>query len=202
MRIQEKRTSRKKKLAIISASLALVALLAGSILYVYVLNGNIFGWTSGKKSTVLDSNIVNNEKPTEEQKDAGTTIKENSVNTNQGDKLGTSTSDKVPTPSPNANGKSKVDVTITASNLSVNLSTYQIRSLISAVVSTGTCTLTLTQSDKVVTKTAGIQSLSSSSTCQGFDVPTSELAPGKWQVGLNFENNTLTGSASTSIVIQ
>jgi hypothetical protein len=137
----------------------------------------------------------------QDQRNAGQQIKESSLDS-QKDKTGISGSDQPPTPAPSPNGgKSTIEINITAANQ--NDSLLQIRSLILAVDSGGICSLSLTRSGfSPITKTAPAQALSSSSTCQGFDIPLSELAPGEWSVILNYESSSLVGSTTRSITIK
>jgi len=146
-----------------------------------------------------DSSTINTKPATKEQQDAGQQVKQ--TNADEDAKNKSNGSDQPAAPVPQPNSKSSVTVSITAANQ--NGSMLQIRSLIEAVDSTGTCTLTLTKSGSAtVTKTAGVQALASSSTCQGFNVPTSELSKGTWSINLVFENSTLKGEASKTVDVQ
>lgn len=91
-------------------------------------------------------------------------------------------------------------ITITASNQ--NGSIYQVRTLINVVVSDGTCTLTLTNGNHTVAKSSGVQANPSSSTCQGFDVPVSELSPGDWDLTVTFSNETHQAKTSKTVTIK
>ena len=51
--------------------------------------------------------------------------------------------------------------------------------------STGTCDLILSSGDKTYTKTVKTLDNPSSATCDGFDVPVSELAPGTWSISIS-----------------
>ena len=136
-----------------------------------------------------------------EQNTNGAQIKQQSLqNTEKG--TGQSGSDQPPSPTPQPNAKSIVDVVFTASNQSD--STVQIRVLVSAVDSDGSCALTLTSSSSgtVINKQSGVQALSTTSTCQGFDIPLGELHTGTWSVSVLYENPNLTGSASTTIEVK
>lgn len=138
------------------------------------------------KGTKRGLNDIDYGPPTKEQQDAG------------GD-TGKAGSDPLPNPTPQESGKSIVDVTITIDqNDGSNL---KIRSLISAIDNSGSCTLTLTQNGTNVQKKADVQALSSSSTCKGFSVPLSELSPGRWQLVLQFENDSLMGTAKQVVEI-
>lgn len=190
MNLKHKRTF-KKPLLITVAIIILIGITF--CLYVYVFKGPIPDW---KKSPVTQVNTVNYDKPSKEQSEAGDNI-ENDNKSNNPSQVG---SDRAPQPSGTSQDKGKTPVTITSSGQNGN--TAQIRSLISAVVNTGTCTLTMTKQAQTVIKTSPIQSLPSSTTCQGFDIPISELSPGTWKVELVFENDTLKGVASSNINIQ
>lgn len=154
------------------------------------------------KSDQTPSNInhVDYNKPTKDQTAAGNTTKNNSLNTTANSKPNISGSDQASPPVPQASGKGKVDATLTAANQ--NGSTLQLRFSIGAVTNSGTCTLTLKKDSSVITKTAEIQALAGSSTCKGFDVPTTELAPGTWQIGMHFENDNLVADTSGSTVVR
>jgi hypothetical protein len=184
-----KRSTNHKKLLIIACVILL--LVAIPLTYVYAFNGNLFGW---KKPTIQNTSInkgsTNYGPATPEQQKAGTSAKSGS------------TTDTTPSPAPiPGSDKKSVQVTITAANQ--NGSVLQIRALIGAVENTGTCTLVLSRAGQSsVTKTAGTQALSSTSTCQGFDVPTTELSTGAWQALITYDSPTLTGSATKSITVQ
>jgi hypothetical protein len=182
-----KKSTNRKNLIIICVVLLFIA---SSIIYVYAFNGNLFGW---QKSTTPDTNqdqkSVNYDPATPEQQKAGTTVKSGSTDT-----------PPTPTPIPGSD-KKNVQLTITAANQ--NESTYQIRTLISAVEDTGICTLTLTSTGKTtVIKTTNSQALASTSTCQGFDIPVSELPVGIWHAVIEYNSTALTGSANQDIVVK
>jgi hypothetical protein len=134
----------------------------------------------------------------EQQKSAGDQTKSNAVDASSGK---SAANDTPPTPQPIENSsKSNVGVTMTAS--AQNGSMYQMRFQIDAPTNEGTCTLTLTKGASTVTKTATVQALAKISTCQGFDVPVSELSTGQWTVSLSYESDTLTGSTTSTITVQ
>lgn len=94
----------------------------------------------------------------------------------------------------------KVAMSITAS--AQNAGTYQIRTLIQALIPGGTCTLQLTKGSSVVTKTAGVSLFAQTSTCQGFDVPVSELSTGTWSAKVTFEGDSKSGETTTDIEVR
>lgn len=180
-----------KKL-IITISLAIL-LVGAALTYIYAFNGNLFGWKTAQNTPTT----TNYGPATSDQQKNGTTIK-----TNSSASPGASGSDQpsAPTPIPGSAQKG-VAVTITAANQ--NGSTLQIRALIGAVENTGTCTLTLSQTgQQTVTKTSGTQALSSTSTCQGFDIPTSELSTGVWHITITYNSPTLTGATTKDVTVK
>ncbi len=183
-----KQKSKKTLIIIIAAA---VVLLTGSSAFAYF---NKLGPFSSSQNP-----NVNTKAATKEQQDAGQQVKQEKADEDAKSKP--SGSDQPAAPVPQPSGKSTVTVSITAANQ--NSGMLQIRNLIEAVDSTGTCTLTLTKSGSTtVTKTAGVQALASSSTCQGFNIPVSELSKGTWNIDLLFENSTLKGTASKTVDIQ
>lgn len=178
--------SKKKLAAVIAAILLLLSV--GSIVYFMKL------WPFKSSNT-----SINMKPATKEQQETGRAIKQTSNNASIENKP--SGSDQPSPPVSQPNGKSIIAISITAANQNSN--TLQIRSLIEATVSDGTCTLTLTKPGYAsLVKTANVHPLASSSTCQGFDIATSELARGIWNINLVFENSSLRGETSKSVDIQ
>lgn len=196
MKIPTPKVSKKKIVLII---IVIILLVAGSLgAYLYAFKGKLFGWSPLADNKSKGSSI-NYDKPTKEQKQTGDDTKKQTV-TKEEAKPNTGGSDQTPAPNPQPSGKSKVNMMISAANQ--NGALLQVRSLISTVTNSGTCTITLTKAGQTVAKTAGVQALASDSTCQGFDIPTSELSPGTWQVALHFENNELQGDTSRAVSVQ
>jgi hypothetical protein len=52
------------------------------------------------------------------------------------------------------------------------------------------------------TAAAGVQALSSTTTCKGFDIPLDQLAPGAWIITIDFSNDSLIASTSKEITIK
>jgi hypothetical protein len=139
--------------------------------------------------------------PTDEQLSAGDDIADRTKTQSDGGSDPNAVgSDRPPAPTPAPDGgKSIVKVTIASVNQ--NDGVLQIRTLISAVASTGSCTLTLVNEGVTITRTAQIQALPSSATCKGFDIALSELSVGPWQATLVYENDELTGTATKEIKV-
>lgn len=75
-----------------------------------------------------------------------------------------------------------------------------IRTTIDQMVS-GTCQLKLTNGQRVVTKESAIAQNPSSSTCEGFNVPTNELGSGNWQIEIQTSGDGKTGTLKDSVTI-
>lgn len=128
-------------------------------------------------------NTVDYSDPSSNQKDTGDKTKQNTVNSSDTSNI-------------------KTDRTVTITALQQNNNVLQARSYIDTVVTTGTCTLTLTNAASTVTKQASIQSTADISTCQGFDVNMSELSTGQWSVKIQYKLDTGTYEATSSVQVQ
>lgn len=74
-----------------------------------------------------------------------------------------------------------------------------IRTTINQLISSGTCNLTLSSGQKTVTRTANIMQNPSSSSCEGFDIPTSELGSGTWNINIKVTGDGKTGTLTDSV---
>lgn len=181
----KKRLSKKAILIIIVIFLLLLTL--GFISYTYT--NNIFHPEKSSVNQPAKSNVINYGPATNDQKNAGTQVK-----------TGTNEAPSSPTSIPNSD-KKYVETQITAVNQ--NSSILQIRTLIGIIDSTGTCTLTMTsEGQSTITKTANTQPLASTSTCQGFDIPMSELSVGTWHIVIDYTSDKLIGTASQDKVLK
>lgn len=92
------------------------------------------------------------------------------------------------------------DIQITAAY--VNNDVLQVRTLIPKVTAEGNCTIQVASSGQVVySSSAGVQALSSSSTCKGFDVPLSSLGPGTWTITVTYTAAASTSTATKEVII-
>ncbi|MDN5275357.1 MAG: hypothetical protein JWN33_6 [Candidatus Saccharibacteria bacterium] len=189
-------TNKLKKPVGVTA-LIVLALLACSFLYIYAFNGTFFGWTP--KSVSDEASSINLNTPSAEQISDGNASKQNTID-NSSSKTGTG-SDQPPAPTPQPTGKSVVAATITSVNESDTM--LEIRTVIYSIQKDGTCTLSLTkQGTNTITLTVGAQSLPSSTTCKGFDIPLSELESGTWEAMVVYENDAVRGEAKKAITIK
>ena len=178
--------SNKKKTLLIAI---IVVLLAGGAAAAY--------WVSNRNSGDKQEG-VNHEPASQTEKDAGKQSKDETINkdTSSNSSKENSSTETPPVPS---NQTTTIPMRITASSQNGNV--YQIRILIDQVVN-GSCTITLTRGGSKVTKSAPTQALAQSSTCQGFDIPVSELSPGAWQIAITLSGSGITGNTSGTIEIK
>lgn len=193
MKILKRKNSIKNKIILVLVVIAL--LIATSFVYFFILKRSLFGWSP--IGSVSSNSSINYEKPTDEQKNAGNAIKNNSVTDSEKDTR--PSSDRPTPPIPQEDGRAEITVFITAA--SQNGSLVQVRSSLGIVTNSGTCTLKVTNGNAVIKKTAPVQPLASASTCQGFDIPVTELGAGTWSLSLFFENDDVYGNASKDIVV-
>lgn len=184
MKILRQSPSRKKVTLIVAATVVALLLVGTAAAYYY----HVGPFHVDKSPTI-------NLKPlTSEQKKAGEIQKKAIVIPDRNAKQ-------------NLPGTTPAD-TSTGSDVVTDITAFQdgdavrVRNLIKTVASDGTCTLTLTNGNTTATKTSGIQALPSSSTCKGFDVPTSELSPGDWNITIAVTINGSTGSASKTLTVK
>ncbi|HET6746729.1 MAG TPA: hypothetical protein VFH06_01330 [Candidatus Saccharimonadales bacterium] len=193
MKIASRKNTKKY---FIAAGIIIVLVVAGLATYVLAFKGTLFGWPHQNTS----DNSTSYSKPSEEQIKAGNDTKKDTVDSESKPSSGSNTDHPTSPDTPSQSGsKTTVSMTITAANQ--NGSVFQLRSFISTITNSGTCTLTLTQGSRSVTKTAGVQAAASTSACKGFDVPVSELGAGVWQASLHFENESVTADASQKITV-
>lgn len=126
-------------------------------------------------------NDVDYEPATDQQIEDGTTIKEQTVE--------------------NADQEPADTLSLTLTSFKKNPTTYHVGVDIAQVLSTGTCTITLTPvgSGEPMTLTADIQPLAGYSTCKGFDILVSELNNQNWTIDAAVTSGDLTGSANGTI---
>lgn len=104
--------------------------------------------------------------------------------------------------SPEIDAPKNVGVTITTANQNEN--TVQVRAIIDILTNDGTCTLTMSkQSQPDYTLNSNIKATASYSVCEGFDINSSKLSKGTWNVKVEYTNDkdNLKGAANDSLVV-
>lgn len=76
-----------------------------------------------------------------------------------------------------------------------------IRTTINQAISSGSCRLALTSGAKSVSRESGIVPNPSSASCEGFDVPTSELGSGNWSITITITDGSRSGELKGSVTI-
>lgn len=76
-----------------------------------------------------------------------------------------------------------------------------LRVTIDQSLTAGTCSLKLTSAGKTVTRSASIITNPSSSTCEGFSVPVSELSSGQWAIEITVTSGNRTGTFKDRVTI-
>lgn len=183
MKIKSRKSS--KKLWVILSVVLLVAI-GSAVAYALTRTPVTKPAPTSQPDTSTPSKSVNVTEPSNEQITSGQDNKKQSLDTTQNSTTTTTTPDTLA-------------VTITAANKNGN--TLQIRSLIDAVIGSGTCSLTLSNGSSVVTKSASIQAGPNNSTCTGFDVPVSELSTGTWTIKITVTSEGKTGTAQSQVTI-
>lgn len=172
-----------KKIALIIVVSALLLIGGGATVYALTSKQGDSNIHSETETSTDSTPTINTDKPTNEQVQAGNEAKDNTVNQDQGNEQTGSLSASI-TYTQVANQNVKVGV------------------VIDSLISSGTCTFSATRSGaSTVTKTASVQALNSSSTCEGFTIPTSEfIGSGEWMFTVKVESSdqsiTLNGSFS------
>lgn len=179
-----------RKILIIAAALILaVGLIFATLEFLHVNNFTRQNSNTNTTDNGSQTININNDPATKEQVEAGSNTKNGS-------------SSDTPSQPATIEGETKKVAQVTISAANQNDPYLQIRTIIGAVEASGTCSLSLISSSKTVTKTAPVQPLATTSTCQGFDVPLTELAKGNWQIKIVYSSNSLTGTATQDIVIK
>lgn len=130
-------------------------------------------------------NTVNYEAPTTEQSQIGTSTKEKVA------EQAKQQEGQTDTPSSDAT----IPVTITSVQPG---ETVYVRAMIQEMTTRATCKLNMSGPEgKTYSASAGTQALAGSSTCQGFNIPMSALAPGDWKITIKITDDGRSGAATT-----
>lgn len=180
-----KSTNSKRKLSrrwiMIIAVLATALLAAGVVTYTYIKGNNDKTTLNDSKSENSSSNKVNYDPPTNEEKAAGDKQKSESVNAE-----------------PSTDQSNNLDVTFSAVNQ--NDDVVQIRTMIQGVIQ-GSCSLTVVNGSQSKTFTSSTQLLANASTCSGFDISTSDIGTGKWDIKLTVTSNDNAKKGETTTML-
>lgn len=186
MRINKQKITRRN----ITIAAIVILLLIGTGVAAWALMGG-FGSDNADNNDTKPENTVDYESATEEQKKAGSKAKEDFIDREYGS----------PSPQPSQSpALSNIAVTITsAGQFDGNL---QIRTIIETLKINGVCQLTMSrEGSEPVIRSAGTQVMGTYSVCQGFDIPTSGLRKGQWNLKVEYSNDGSGGSAERKVDI-
>ena len=169
-----------KKLPLVLTVIAIFALASG-VVYAYTQFSTP---KSEQEFTDTTEDGIDYNPPTEEQIQTGTDIKQE-------------TSDREnETPAP----ANSLAVSITSTG--ENQGELHVGVLISSLLSSGTCSLKLTNQSTTITKTSNIMSANSYSSCSSFGITYSDLAAGQWTAGVTVTSGNASGSASSTFEVR
>lgn len=176
MKIAKKQKSKKKRILII-LSIVVLVIAAGGITYAIL-----------STRMASDENTVDYNPPTEEQRKAGEEIKQESIKSEE---------------EAEQNDEADVgEVVVDITSVNQNNGQLQLRTLVHTL-DNGECTLTLSgPNNQSKQYSASTQSFASNSSCQGFDVPVSELSSGEWRAEIIFTSDQSRGVAMQNITIE
>lgn len=184
------RKTKNNKVLLTTLLVGLLAV-AGVAAYIYL-----------RPSEVESDQSVNYDEATEEQIQAGKDTAEQQPSTSDDD--ATESPDgqaDTPLQSLPAPVETAGDIHLTVVSQSDN--TLTIRTLIQGVAHGGSCELRLSRlGAPTVTRTAGTQLTASNSTCQGFDIDTSTMQKGDYNLNVTYRKDDVSKSASQKITIR
>lgn len=100
-----------------------------------------------------------------------------------------------------SNINSSANLTGVISDKSVTGDMLILRTTINQFLSSGSCELTLANGTKTISRSSGIIQNPSSSSCEGFDIPVTELGSGTWNVEIKVTSGDRTGLLKDSVNI-
>lgn len=181
MRIQQKKSPKK---ALLIAGIA-----------VLILGGGVYAYYTTR--------------PSDDKRSTETTNNDNPKTSDETDK----TDDKTTPTTPGEDGKEtpkqyegdnpNTDKSLTGiiNYKSVADGNLTLRVTIDQSLTSGTCSLKLTSTGKMVTRSAPVITNPSSSTCEGFSVPVSELSSGQWAIEITVTSGSRTGTFKDKVTI-
>ena len=192
MKIQKKykNSPKKRKLLIVFTSLFVTALILVAA-FLFIHNQQTQNHINTDKDEV---NVVDFEKPSSDQQDAGDKAKEDFNNSKKDDST-TVAPEKL-------NGKNVLPVTIININNS-DPEQVSIRASVDTLEKDGTCKLVITDKNGLVIESqqSSLQTQSSYSSCLGFTVPKSKLANGPFKAKVSYESSQSAGTSELDFTL-
>lgn len=154
---------------------------------------------------VLTNNAANNIAESGKQSDdisSQVTTQTESDNSNKEVNSTETTSDKTPKQYEGENANNYANLTGAITYAEVNGADLIIRTTIDQELPTSaTCTLTATSGNNSTTEQSGIINNPSSSSCEGFTIPTSRLSSGTWQLEIKVTGNNKSGIITGEVTL-
>lgn len=191
MRINKK-TNRPKKLLLLSSVVVVFLVIAGAII-----------WWQWSSNDVSQNSADSPKEQQKSQRDSGgdSSNTPSTPSTTENNNIEREKEKEIPPqhegPSPDASSSLTGSINYSA----VAGNNLIIRTTINQTVNSGTCSLSLTSGSKNVTRSSNIAQNPSSATCEGFDIPVSELGTGTWNITININGDGKTGSLTGSVTI-
>ncbi len=158
-------------------------ILVGCALATYAYSAKLLPFNQQRETS--ETNNTTSNSPSNSQQSTGSLAKEEVANRS------------TLTPSDSSDGS--IPVVITAIQPG---DTVLIRTTIGIVATEGTCVLDMNgPNGKTYRGSTGIQAMSSTSTCKGFNVPLSELSSGKWTITISVKSAGAYGSATAEATL-
>ncbi len=173
-----------------------LALLAGFV--AYMMYRFIFDRSFDLPISAAESKESSEEKSSKDSKDK--TLAASEKETSEDSKESESPAPSK-TPTQNDGEDPNISASLTGSLTSINVSgsSLVLRVNIDQYLSSGTCSLTLSSGSSVVEKSAAILPTVATSSCEGFDVPLSELGSGAWKIEINLTSGDRVGKITGSV---
>ena len=154
---------------------------------------------------VLTNNAADNVTENGERSDnttSQTTTQTESTNPNEATNSTEADSNKTPKQYEGENANNYTDLTGAITYAEVSGTDLIIRTTIDQELPTSaTCTLTATSGDNSITEQSGVINNPSSSSCEGFTIPTSRLSSGTWQLEIKVTGNNKSGIITGEVTL-
>jgi uncharacterized protein YpmS len=182
MRVQKK-TSKKSLIITLSV---IVVLATGAGAYALLSHG------SSSEPTASEDN------QSKSLEDSNSSSESTSINTDSSSTIHESEKDIQPSYEGEDTNNS-ISLTGVVNYKSVINDSLLLRTTINQILNSGTCDLTLSNGQKTVTRSSSIVQNPSSSSCEGFDIPISELGSGTWSIEIKLTGEEKTGILTDSV---
>ncbi len=177
-----------------------LALLAGFV--AYMMYRFIFDRSFDLPMTPSNSSEESSKESSKDAKKSSKDSKEtSSTDSAESESLASSSEESSKTPTQNDGEDPNVSASLTGSLTSANVSgnSLVLRVNIDQYLSSGTCSLVLTHENSIVKKSAAILPTAATSSCEGFDIPLSELGSGTWEIKISLSSGDRVGEITGKV---